>query len=888
GNVRQWFMDFAGAIPRLSRVAAADFARDGMPGDDIGIDARLAGNDDLVLFDWDAAPADWQQKDLTKAAADLGFPQLPVGAGTLAKIWRAGRDAGVPSDKFADIVRTAGYDGWQIPAIGKDNTSRRMVLVNDRAVSRVGRFAMMNAYHGTGATRQAPKDNGLRFAIAPPKGTPEWWLRKGKWQDDERLKGTKARKIVYHGSPNTFTHFDPKKKGDHTDSASAYMGYFFSDNEEVAASYSGQSGLENAIYSVGSLWNDMIRRDEMPDDLYLDKEAEKMYYNAQTASQGFLDTDVREIPGLVDALNFIINAEWTSDESKRDARSDLDYLEQIQRDGEIPMNHPVRLALKNPLIHDYGFQPWRDETFAELLAKAKKEGRDGAIFRNVQDMMIANHTATPHYSDIHIAFSPEQIISAKNGKTMKKRRKAKPKDTGGRFSVGDVFDDRDGFRQAGGDSFVGRRFAIVGESLAGEYGRRRLNRARNMRKDGASVGDIWRETGWVRGKDDKWRFEMDDVRLSDDWLRHFSRGDEQVKLSSLVENKDALELLPGARNALVSIDVLGDSTLKDGDVELVMAGVGDFGVRMVYYVGGQDVIGEWRRYVAGRVGTGPLPDRDGRQQGRKNRAGKGGVSGSDGVDNAKRSGIERERQVLAHEVQHFVQAASGLSGGVVLEPPSKYEKEYQRLGKDEVLRLLMDLRRHKSDYVLLKGAKYGRLYLQANNDAERKQALLEFLAFRHYALNLGEAEAREVQNRFGKSAEWRAANPPNWDGIAEKDLILPTGDGRYSIAPGEFRRSVGGRFDVSLRDGRAVVFDRVSNLQGGFGLRDGDALPQVVRAAKGQKVRLRAAMLRSADKIGAVLDDFSRSAAAMRGGFDIDGNIADIRKGFTGNNKRQI
>ncbi|MGI9251407.1 MAG: hypothetical protein ACR2PR_09430, partial [Pseudohongiellaceae bacterium] len=28
--------------------------------------------------------------------------------------------------------------------------------------------------------------------------------------------------------------------------------------------------------------------------------------------------------------------------------------------------------------------------------------------------------------------------------------------------------------------------------------------------------------------------------------------------------------------------------------------------------------------------------------------------------------------------------------------------------------------------------------------------------------------------------------------------------------------------------------------------------------------------------------------AAMRGGFDIDGNIADIRKGFTGNNKRQI
>ena len=43
---------------------------------------------------------------------------------------------------------------------------------------------------------------------------------------------------------------------------------------------------------------------------------------------------------------------------------------------------------------------------------------------------------------------------------------------------------------------------------------------------------------------------------------------------------------------------------------------------------------------------------------------------------------------------------------------------------------------------------------------------------RDYTHSAGEAEAREVENRLDKSAEWRRDNPPSWDGIAPKDLLL--------------------------------------------------------------------------------------------------------------------
>ncbi len=42
-----------------------------------------------------------------------------------------------------------------------------------------------------------------------------------------------------------------------------------------------------------------------------------------------------------------------------------------------------------------------------------------------------------------------------------------------------------------------------------------LNKARLMEADGKSVGDIFKETGWERGADGKWRFEIPDIKFKE-------------------------------------------------------------------------------------------------------------------------------------------------------------------------------------------------------------------------------------------------------------------------------------------------------------------------------------------------------------------------------------
>ena len=45
-----------------------------------------------------------------------------------------------------------------------------------------------------------------------------------------------------------------------------------------------------------------------------------------------------------------------------------------------------------------------------------------------------------------------------------------------------------------------------------------------METDGGSVGEIYRETGWFRGADGQWRFEIDDSSM-----RYYKGGDAKFR-----------------------------------------------------------------------------------------------------------------------------------------------------------------------------------------------------------------------------------------------------------------------------------------------------------------------------------------------------------------------
>lgn len=86
----------------------------------------------------------------------------------------------------------------------------------------------------------------------------------------------------------------------------------------------------------------------------------------------------------------------------------------------------------------------------------------------------------------------------------------------------------------------------------------KLQEAKKMEQDGADEADIWKQTGWIKGKDNRWRFEIQD-NLRD------------INFSNLVENGNAMlpdiysnSLLYAAYPQLAGIPVVADKNI-DGD-----------------------------------------------------------------------------------------------------------------------------------------------------------------------------------------------------------------------------------------------------------------------------------------------------------------------------------
>ena len=79
--------------------------------------------------------------------------------------------------------------------------------------------------------------------------------------------------------------------------------------------------------------------------------------------------------------------------------------------------------------------------------------------------------------------------------------------------------------------------------------------AEQMEKAGASRDQIWKETGWFKGNDGKWRFEIDDSasRLGDRALEDFvDKGAAQGKAAGVLWNKPVYDAYPEMRDVTIS------------------------------------------------------------------------------------------------------------------------------------------------------------------------------------------------------------------------------------------------------------------------------------------------------------------------------------------------
>ena len=72
--------------------------------------------------------------------------------------------------------------------------------------------------------------------------------------------------------------------------------------------------------------------------------------------------------------------------------------------------YPAYLDMKNPEVFDAGGKSYTEieDTLTNIIKKAKKAGKDGVIFKNLDD--VPGRTGTP--ADHYVVFEPGQVKSA--------------------------------------------------------------------------------------------------------------------------------------------------------------------------------------------------------------------------------------------------------------------------------------------------------------------------------------------------------------------------------------------------------------------------------------------------------------------------------------------
>jgi hypothetical protein len=174
--------------------------------------------------------------------------------------------------------------------------------------------------------------------------------------------------VVYHGTADDIEAFSNTEGGRTTRSESAKKGFFFASVKSAAESYA-----------------DFARPSEI-DRLRQEYERlEKIAQNKRTPEawdkyqQAYIKYEEAE-------LNFV-------DETRGKKSKVIDAY----------------LKLENPFVYDYQGAKFRDQTYADLIDKAKENGYDGVIFKNTYDGTGDIDSPTNPLMDVFVAFEPNQI-----------------------------------------------------------------------------------------------------------------------------------------------------------------------------------------------------------------------------------------------------------------------------------------------------------------------------------------------------------------------------------------------------------------------------------------------------------------------------------------------
>ncbi len=168
--------------------------------------------------------------------------------------------------------------------------------------------------------------------------------------------------MVYHGTADPIEQFSKSKLGESTRAQSAKQGFFFQDNPSYARNYADYAANEARVQTL----------------------VDKAYAAEKKGDWDGYDKFLRQ-----------------AEELESSFRKDYGAGQNI---------YPAYLDMKNPFVFDAKGESYTyiEDSLTNIIKKAKKQGHDGVIFRNLDDIPGKTDAISDHY----VVFEPEQIKSA--------------------------------------------------------------------------------------------------------------------------------------------------------------------------------------------------------------------------------------------------------------------------------------------------------------------------------------------------------------------------------------------------------------------------------------------------------------------------------------------
>ncbi|MBQ2897615.1 MAG: hypothetical protein IJE46_04770 [Clostridia bacterium] len=285
-------------------------------------------------------------------------------------------------------------------------------------------------------------------------------------------------------------------------------------------------------------------------------------------------------------------------------------------------------------------------------------------------------------------------------------------------------------RAMGGTSDGVAQYVFAGEKAKGAN-LSKLAEAQKLLAEGkTSKEDIWKKTGWMKGKDNKWRFEIDDSKAKLHKLGKFENPDinrfktlERKFIFGTIINSELNELnsLKNSLNGVRTNPKYLSEFLEHGNLYENYPELKDVEVEFVEMAEGEK--GEFNPY-------------------------------NNKIRINKELNVKDAKSTLIHEIQHAVQTIEGFESGTDTNPALEHVR---RLMADELrnsnddlyhnAKTIQEIQKVVDDRLI---AVYNQIYGNVNS--------INDVAQRAYENFYGEIEAREVERRLDKMTDAQRRN----------------------------------------------------------------------------------------------------------------------------------